>query len=140
VLVGGSLDHYLSPDIHLRGSLFAGPAFGKAVLTDMWELSGPTYGAGRGTGDALYQSTTFAADVDGEFDWDWTRHLTLVIGLGYRYCKFISMRVTANADVNGDGIVDIPAGDALQDGKGRPVPFSFSGITTRFGLRWRFDP
>jgi hypothetical protein len=139
ILVGFWLNHDLSNDVALRGSLFAGPAIGHAVLTDDWELTGPSFGASKGSSIVAYQGTTFAADLGGEIDWRWTRRLTLVIGLGYRYCRFVSMRAAGNADIDGDGYADVLKGDAFQDGRGRAVPFDFSGLTTTFGLRWRFD-
>jgi len=139
VLLGGWIERALSTDISLRGSVFAGPAFGKAILVNDWKVSGPSFDPAAGGYQAAYRATTFAADLGAEFDWQATRHLTLVLGAGYRLCRFVALRSSGDVDLDQDGAADIRAGDALQDRQGRPVPFNFSGFKGTVGLRWRFD-
>lgn len=140
ILVGGSVEHPLSADITVRGSLFAGPAFARAALVEDLTLTGPSNPAGTYGYVVSYAGTTFAADLGGEFDWQWTPHLAVTIELGYRYCRFIALH--ARSDVNTGGSLfgaDVAAGDSFQDRTGRAVPFDFSGFKTLLGLRWRFD-
>ena len=139
VLLGGWIERALSGDISLRGSVFAGPAFGKALLVNDWKLSGPSFDPATGGYQVGYRATTFAADLGAEFGWQATRHLTLVLEAGYRLCRFVALRSSRDVDLDQDGTADIRAGDALDDGRGRPVPFNFSGFKGTVGLRWRFD-
>jgi len=140
LLVGGSLEHPLGADTFLRGSVFAGPAFARALLAEDITLTGPSNPSGEDTYTVPYAGRTFAADVGGEFNWRWTPHVAVALGIAYRYCRFVALHATSDVTTGNRFFgADVRSGDPFRDGAGRAVPFDFSGFKVLLGLRWRFD-
>lgn len=61
---------------------------------------------------------------------------SFLLKLGYRAMKISEMKYTANADIDGDKIIDYKKGDSFLGTEGKPLKFDFSGLVITAGIEF----
>lgn len=134
VFVGGRYTSVVNEKLSLNGGLFVGMGLAKAELT--YESSDVRVGTGilafstqtiAAAGKLPMNGSGFGGEVLVGALYQITPSISFGLDLGYRMLNVSKMTATADADFDGDGVVDAKEGDSLVDDKDEPIPFDFSG-------------